>query len=159
VFLSLNEEIFHSSIGKENRDMFLGKALFLETYTLQNDYNFDRFGLSIGGICVTGVIPEIHEKEASSTMQLSYEADIIDTESYQLLQEAQVWGLTEKMSVVIAVNNAPKSKEHADILDSAPEENAVFITRFLFDAFAEKEKETLTDDTDIDANDYVDSEI
>jgi len=133
--------------------MFLGKALFLETYSFQNDYNFTQFGLSIGGICITGVIPDVHEKEALTTLRLTYEADILDTESYQLLEEAAVWGLSDKLSVVISIDDAPKSNENADAAQSAPAENTVFITRFLFDALLEKEKGVFAEEEDEDDED------
>ena len=43
VLFELDPEVLKAEIDKENRDSFLKKPIFLEHYTIQNDYDFEDF--------------------------------------------------------------------------------------------------------------------
>lgn len=53
VFLKYSEEIGGVEFNKVNRDAYLHDPLFLRHYEKQEDVDFEVFGLSIGGICVS----------------------------------------------------------------------------------------------------------
>ncbi|MDP2103567.1 MAG: hypothetical protein Q8K26_01440, partial [Candidatus Gracilibacteria bacterium] len=55
VFFAYNPAIKNEEITATNRDTFITDALFLENYDVQNDYDFESFGLSVGGIGVSGI--------------------------------------------------------------------------------------------------------
>jgi hypothetical protein len=47
VFFEMNREIWNMDLSKENRDKFLANPVFLEQYAIQNDYDFEEFGLRV----------------------------------------------------------------------------------------------------------------
>ena len=72
VFLEYQKEIESTEITKENRDSFVGRKQFVENFPEQKDYYVEDFGLSLGGILVSGAkdapSETFHEK-----LMLAYE--------------------------------------------------------------------------------------
>ncbi|EKE28853.1 MAG: hypothetical protein ACD_3C00003G0007 [uncultured bacterium (gcode 4)] len=101
VFFELNKDIKTIDLTKENRDLFLAKPLFLEQYTLQNDYDFWEFWLRVGWICVTQTEDQEIDEEVLEKIQIAYEADIIDDYSYWFLDEAKKLDILDKTYVVL----------------------------------------------------------
>jgi hypothetical protein len=79
VFLEYQEKLEEVEIGKENRDNFIGRKVFIENFREQKDYYVEDFWLSLWGILVSGALAkpsvEFHEK-----LMLAYEADIYVTD-------------------------------------------------------------------------------
>lgn len=79
VFLEYQKKLEEFEIGKENRDSFVGKQVFIENFSEQKDYYVEDFGLSLWGILVSGSRKdpslEFHEK-----LMFAYEADIYTTD-------------------------------------------------------------------------------
>ncbi len=105
VFLSYNPLIAMSEITAENRDQLLGKAQFLEFYEEQKDYYVENFGLSIGGILVSGAPdnPDLAEK-----LMMTYEADIYMENKFLLPPKSS----EEKWRIIplIGVENGKRPK-------------------------------------------------
>ncbi|MDD2487109.1 MAG: hypothetical protein PHS92_01970 [Candidatus Gracilibacteria bacterium] len=136
VFVELNDEIENTLFTKENLDSFLKDPIFLESYTLQNDYDFDKFGLSVGGICVSGSKEtgiDLREK-----IKFAYEADIYDRNSYLILTEAKNMNIIERLYVISAIYNKDDSIHLDQII-----ENGLYILNFLLDNVSKEEEEVI----------------
>lgn len=96
VFFRSNPELKNTEIDRENRDSLLSEPLFIEHYTLQGDYNFDTFGLSVGGIHVSGDW-DSSDENFRTNLRLAYENDTFDSEIYDFVQKAQHLGILEKV--------------------------------------------------------------
>jgi hypothetical protein len=87
VFLKYEPSIEHVEFNEENRDSYLHDPLFLHHYSEQADVNFEVFGLSIGGICVSrsegmGLVDR-------EQVEFAYQADCIDELSYDIIDAAK----------------------------------------------------------------------
>jgi hypothetical protein len=82
-------------IGQEKMDSLISEPLFLEHYPLQGDYDFESFGLSVGGIHVSGVWNEAIE-DFRIRLRLVYENDTFDSDIYTFVQKASELGIQEK---------------------------------------------------------------
>ncbi|EKE29041.1 MAG: hypothetical protein ACD_2C00244G0004 [uncultured bacterium (gcode 4)] len=101
VFFELHKDLKSLDLSKENRDSLLSHPLFLEQYTLQNDYDFWEFGLRVGWICVTKNENQETDEETLEKIQISYEADIIDDYAYWFLDEAKKLDILDRTYVVL----------------------------------------------------------
>lgn len=88
VFFQYNTEIDAMKIEKEAADSLLSVPLFLEHYSLQGDYNFESFGLSVGGIHISGDWNQAIE-DFRIRLRMVYEADTFDSELYYFVQVAK----------------------------------------------------------------------
>ncbi|MFZ3233435.1 MAG: hypothetical protein WA194_08155 [Patescibacteria group bacterium] len=122
------------------------EAVFLENYEEQEDYDFETFGLSIGGVCVsTG-----KELDEETLMKISseYGADLVDEKGI----EAVSGGLTDDEFViypVYGVTGGIVGNDDEDVKESAVANNMAAVFRFLEDSFA-NEGEPGGDDEDED---------
>ena len=95
VFFPYNQEIEAMEIGKEMDNSLLSSPLFLEHYVLQGDYNFETFGLSVGGIHVSGVWNTDME-DFRIRLRLVYENDTFDPELYSFVEAGKKLSMLEK---------------------------------------------------------------
>ena len=109
VFLAYNHEIDTVEFSRTNRDNFLHDPLFLQHYEEQSDLNFDSFGLSIGGICVTKEdgMNDIDREQ----IEFAYSADSVDEACYFLIAEAQKLNRSEDVYPVLAIVGQNSSDE------------------------------------------------
>lgn len=109
VFLAYNHEIDTVEFSRTNRDNFLHDPLFLQHYEEQSDLNFDSFGLSIGGICVTKEdgMNDIDREQ----IEFAYSADSVDEACYFLIAEAQRLNRSEDVYPVLAIVGQNSSDE------------------------------------------------
>lgn len=119
VFLAYDHEIDTVDFNTTNRDNFLHDPLFLHHYEEQSDLDFETFGLSIGGICVTkndGM--DLIEREQ---IEFAYSADSVDESCYFLIEAAQKLGRAEDVYPVLAIiNKDATSEEKAKIIKNIP---------------------------------------
>ena len=87
VFLPYDHEIDAVEFDRENQDAFLHDPLFLHHYEEQSDLDFESFGLSIGGICVTKW--DGMDSVEREQVEFAYSADCIDEISYPLVLAAE----------------------------------------------------------------------
>lgn len=83
--LSSKDEFFQSST-----------PLFLEHYALQGDYNFETFGLSVGGIHVSGIWNTDME-DFRIRLRVVYENDTFDPELYSFVEAGKKLSMVEKV--------------------------------------------------------------
>ena len=107
--------------------------MFLENYEEQEDYDFETFGLSIGGVCVsTG-----KELDEETLMKISSEfgADLVDERGI----DAVSGGLTDDEFVIYpiyGVTDGIVGNDDEDVKESAVANNMAAVFRFLEDSFA-----------------------
>lgn len=70
--------------------------LFLEHYPLQGDYNFESFGLSVGGIHVSGEW-DTEDEDFRIGLRIAYENDTFDSDLYHFVETAKKQEIQEKM--------------------------------------------------------------
>lgn len=83
--LSSKNELFHSS-----------QPIFLEHYPLQGDYNFESFGLSVGGIHVSGEW-NTEIEDFRIRLRVVYENDTFDSDLYHFIEAAKKQEIIGKM--------------------------------------------------------------
>lgn len=111
VFFEYNTEIDNTEINWGNRDSFMNEPFFIENYDVQNDYDFEKFGLSIGWINLTKKELEISE-ETKEKIILAYEPDIIEWYAYDIIKElAKKELLKSTYFIKIIKNSEISSKE------------------------------------------------
>ncbi|MBP8016438.1 hypothetical protein KAZ01_00375 [Candidatus Gracilibacteria bacterium] len=134
-FLKYNNKIDQNiEFTKENRDVFMSDPIFIEHYITQKDYDFTKFGFSIGGICVSGNFKFIESEEHREKIQIAYEADTYDNLSYILVEEAKNLDILDKIYVIQAIEKGssnPNFKKE-NIQDFAIE-NGINILKFMID--------------------------
>lgn len=126
VFVKLQEGIENILFKKDNLSDFLKDPIFLESYNLQNDYDFEKFGLSIWWISVSWDIEawsDLKEK-----IRFAYESDTYDSYSYFVLDEAKNLDILNKFYVISVIHNKENS-----ILPDSTIENGLYILNFLLD--------------------------
>lgn len=107
VFFQKNPLIETMEIGKETSDSLLSDPIFLEHYPLQGDYNFESFGLSVGGIHVSGEWnPEIEDFRIR--LRVVYENDTFDSDLYRFIEAAKAKEIQEKMYPVAYIATQDK---------------------------------------------------
>ena len=115
MFLKYETPIETTEFTKENRDAYLHDPLFLTHFEIQNDLDFENFGVSIGGICVSksdGI--ESYEREK---VDIAYSADCIDTLCYDLISVARDLGRSEDVyPVLIIAGEDDEAKSHSHLL-------------------------------------------
>jgi hypothetical protein len=90
-------------ISKEDRDKFMKDPIFIENYSLQKDYDFQTFGFSIGGICISGDLEDDKITDQIEKIHMAYEADVFDDLSYSFVQEAKNLDILSKIYVISAM--------------------------------------------------------
>lgn len=111
VFFEYNPAIKDQEITASNRDSFLANPLFLENYDEQNDYDFESFGFSVGGISVSGVW-DTHDEDFRTRLRLVYETDIFDSDMFAFVTEAKKLGVEKNiypMGVIVSEDTAENS--------------------------------------------------
>lgn len=96
VFFQYNNEIESMEIGKKEIDAINLEPIFLEHYPLQGDYNFELFGLSVGGIHVSGMWNDTIE-DFRIRLRLVYENDTFDSDIYTFVHKALELGIQKKI--------------------------------------------------------------
>ncbi len=86
VFLRYSHEIDSVEFDRTNRDEFLSDPLFLHHFEEQSDIDFETFGLSIGGICVTK--SDGMDDTDREQLEFAYSADCVDEICYSLIESA-----------------------------------------------------------------------
>ena len=100
VFFEYSPLIEETELYKTNRDDFLKNPIFLENYSLQSDYDFESFWLSVWWICVSWEKWLNHSFETVEKLRIAYEADLYDEDSYWFLDEAKKLGIIDKTYVL-----------------------------------------------------------
>ena len=122
-----NAFIPFSENGEEEEE-----AVFLENYEEQEDYDFETFGLSIGGVCVsTG--KELTE-ETLMKIASEYGADLVD--EYGLKTVAA--GFADEESVIYPIYGVADGivgNDDEDVKEEAVAGNMAAVFRFLEDSF------------------------
>ncbi|MDD2916363.1 MAG: hypothetical protein PHH70_00770 [Candidatus Gracilibacteria bacterium] len=96
VFFSHNPEMGTTDGAKQLDASQISSPVFLEHYPLQGDYNFDSFGLSVGGIHVSGNWDQGLE-DFRIQLRLAYENDTFDSELYSFVHTAKTPSILEKI--------------------------------------------------------------
>lgn len=130
------------------------EAVFLENYEEQEDYDFETFGLSIGGVCVsTG-----KELDEETLMKISSEfgADLVDENGIKAVSGA----LTDDEFViypVYGVTGGIVGNDDEEVKETAVASNMASVFRFLEDSFANENESGDDEDEDeevtLDEND------
>ncbi len=102
VLFEYNPSINDTQISKDNRDSFSWMPIFIENYDLQNDYDFENFGLRVGWITVSSQEFDFKALEFDK-LRLAYEADVVDDFSYFFIDEAKKMQILDKTYVVLWV--------------------------------------------------------
>jgi len=108
VFFPYNKEIEAIEIEKDTASSLLSNPVFLEHYVVQGDYNFETFGLSVGGIHVSGVWNEEIE-DFRIRLRVVYENDTFDSELFHFVETAQKLSITEKVYPVAYIATQDKA--------------------------------------------------
>ena len=95
VFFPYNTQIESMEIGKDMDTSLLSSPLFLEHYALQGDYNFETFGLSVGGIHVSGTW-NTELEDFRIRLRVVYENDTFDPELYSFVETGKNLSMIEK---------------------------------------------------------------
>ncbi|EKD66762.1 MAG: hypothetical protein ACD_49C00013G0004 [uncultured bacterium (gcode 4)] len=131
-FLQYDPRIENTEFRKENIDSFFKWALFIENYHLQKDYDFNKFWLSIGWICVSW------KKELSDELvdkaRIAYEADVYDKNSFSFVSEASKISILDKVYVIIMIWDE-KSEWISTIVG-----NWIYVFDFILDNLSELEE-------------------
>lgn len=72
------------------------RPIFLEHYPIQGDYDFESFGLSVGGIHVSGEW-NTESEDFRIRLRIVYENDTFDSLIYPFVEAAQKQGIQEKV--------------------------------------------------------------
>lgn len=96
VFFPYNPEIEAKELGKDTTASLLSNPIFLEHYPVQGDYNFESFGLSVGGVHVSGEW-NTEMEDFRIRLRVVYENDTFDPLLYRFIETAQKEGIQEKM--------------------------------------------------------------
>lgn len=104
VFLRANHEIDGVEFTKANQDAYLHDPLFLRHFERQSDMDFEKFGLSVGGICVTS--PEGMDIPTREQLEFAYQADCVDEVSYEIIDAARRLERSEIMYPVLLITEA-----------------------------------------------------
>lgn len=123
VFLEYNKEIENVEFKKENLDSYFKDAIFIENYHLQNDYDFDKFWLSIGWICVSW--DKNINQEQLEKIRLAYEADIYDNINFTFINECKSMWILDKIYILNIIWN--QTSEWLEVIL----ENWVYIIDFI----------------------------
>ena len=87
VFLEMDPSIADRTVNEKNRDADMGTPRFLTVYERQEDFDCNGWGLSVGGIALSGDLPD--DDLSHHNARLLYEAMTIDTESYRIVSHLQ----------------------------------------------------------------------
>lgn len=109
VLFEFDKWILEIELNKENRDSFLGSPIFLENYSVQNDYDFENFWLRVGWISVTSNDLLEHDIVAQEKIRIQYEPDVLDDFAYNFVDEAKKLEILSKTYVILWV----QAKEEA----------------------------------------------
>lgn len=108
------------------------EAVFLENYEEQEDYDFETFGLSIGGVCVsTG--KELTE-ETLMKISSEYGADLVDENGLKTVAA----GFADDESVIYPIYGVADGivgNDDEDVKEEAVAANMAAVFRFLEDSF------------------------
>lgn len=115
VFFEYNPLIEAGEITKENRDTITEKVLFLEQYNIQNDYNFESFGFSVGGINVSGKW-NAEDEDFRTRLRLAYEPDTFDRDMFAFVEESKKLGIEKKIYPIATILSADIASNSANIL-------------------------------------------
>ena len=127
------------------------EAVFLENYEEQEDYDFETFGLSIGGVCVsTG-----KELDEETLMKISSEfgADLVDENGIKAVSGA----LTDDEFViypVYGVTGGIVGNDDEDVKESAVANNMAAVFRFLEDSFANESDSDEDDEEEVTLDEH-----
>lgn len=109
------------------------EAVFLENYEEQEDYDFETFGLSIGGVCVsTG--KELDE-ETLMKIASEYGADLVDENGLAAVSA----GISDEEFVIYPIYGVVDGivgNDDEDVKEEAVAGNMAAVFRFLEDSFA-----------------------
>lgn len=95
VLFPLDKEVETIEIGKDMTESLLSYPLFLEHYPLQGDYDFGSFGLSVGGIHVSGIW-NTEIEDFRIRLRVVYENDTFDPDLYRFVDAAKKQDMLEK---------------------------------------------------------------
>ena len=108
VFFPYDPEIETREIGKDMADSFSQHPIFIEHYPIQGDYNFDSFGLSVGGIHVSGAW-NTEIEDFRLRLRVAYENDTFDSELFRFAEIAQKLWIAEKIYPVAYIGTDEKT--------------------------------------------------
>lgn len=107
VFFRYDQEMESMEIRKDSMESLLAHPIFLEHYPLQGDYNFESFGLSVGGIHVSGDW-NTELEDFRIRLRVAYENDTFDSDLYAFVEAAQKQGIAEKTYPVAYIGTEDK---------------------------------------------------
>jgi hypothetical protein len=114
VFLRYSHEIDEVEFTRNNRDEYLSDPLFLHHFEEQSDLDFETFGLSIGGICVTK--EDGMDGCEREQLEFAYSADCIDEVCYPLIESAIRQERAEDVYPVLIIMGSEASQEEQQLL-------------------------------------------
>lgn len=103
VFFEYDKNINSEELDRDNRDSYLKDPIFLEQYSIQNDYNFEDFWLIVWWISVSSDIA-LWSDEVIESVRVAYEADVSDKNAYWFVLEAKTIWILEKAYAMIGIN-------------------------------------------------------
>lgn len=104
VLFDLNKDIADIDINSENKDDFLKDPIFLENYSLQNDYDLEHFWLRVGWISVSWNI-NVLDSDIEEKLRIAYEADVYDNFAYNFAFEAKNMNILDKSYIILWVDS------------------------------------------------------
>lgn len=110
VLFLYNPAIEEGEIEKERFDSLLSTPVFLEHYPVQGDYNFETFGLSVGGVHVSGKW-NMDLEDFRIRLRMVYENDTFDPDLYSFVETAKNLSLLEKSYPVAYVATEDSSTD------------------------------------------------
>ncbi|MCD5385334.1 5'-methylthioadenosine/S-adenosylhomocysteine nucleosidase [Candidatus Gracilibacteria bacterium] len=96
------------------------KAIFLD-YAVGENYNLEKFGLVLNGVCLTGD-QFIDNEDKVKQLRKEYSADICEMEAFAILSVAREYDVLDKCVVIKAISDGADSyakTEHMDNLEFA----------------------------------------
>lgn len=133
-----------------------GGPVFLENYGEQEDYDFETFGLSIGGVCVS--LDDEPDDDALVSVSSEYGADVVDRLGTETVRKS---GASDDCPIfpVYGVVGGIVGNEEEDVREETVARNMAAVVRFLEDTLSDETSrdgddsdDSVTDETDVDEN-------
>lgn len=110
-------------------------AVFLENYDEQEDYDFESFGLSVGGVCVS--LDGEPDDETLVSISSEYGADVVDRLGTETVRRS---GASDECPIfpVYGVVGGIVGNEEEDVKEETVARNLAAVVRFLEDTLGDE---------------------
>ena len=111
--MTLHPDLHAATIDEENVDDFFSESLFLTQYDEQKDYDFGKFSLSVGGICVSGTEMISDDAELLEKIRIAYEPDSYDVGGFAHVEHLRAMSGREDIYVIQGLLTGEKSSNES----------------------------------------------